>query len=617
MKELILFSVAFLAGVIFASSCRSDEYHLTGLHAADVPVHPLAHGPADPVAAFPELFPLQLAVYWSNDEGMLGLTHSLAEMGIPFFVTRDLAQALRHRLVVIYPTIAGATFNEQQIRQLTDAVSKGSSVLAFNVFAGGLKPLFGYRSYAPSRRRYRVDFDTVSDPAEKYFNRPEEKQVPLGASSYGDIFWTNGYAPDAATVTLAKFEDGTSAILRKQVGQGSAYLFGLSYQDVVLRSQLNRDYDAGRRYVNAFEPGADVWMLFLRGWYESHQPDAVRLATIPNGQNSVFLLSHDVDWENSFDPALKFAEMETRRHVKSSFLIQTKYVSDANSVSFFYGKDLEDLKQLYEQGFTIGSHSIIHSRAFNTFDLGTGTETLATYRPKGTSLTTAAGATVMGEVRVSRELLDGQLPGQQTVFFRAGHLRFPPSLPEALQRCGYLFDSSFAAGDVLTNFPYPMPLELGFKEDSGIFEFPVTIEDEEPLLEQRVDKTLEVIRANAENGAVTVILVHPNEAVKKLQAEEAMISQLPKDVTATDLIGFARFWRARDRLKWSVAPAQSSMGVRLTVSTDEPVEGLTFEFQRRIASVDADAKLLNDHRRIVLPAMKSGDKRAVNIRFAN
>jgi len=70
----------------------------------------------------------------------------------------------------------------------------------------------------------------------------------------------------------------------------------LSLQDVILRNQVDRDYDAQRQYVNVFEPGSDVWLLLLRAWYESAQPDAVRLGTIPSGNSSVFLLSHDVDW---------------------------------------------------------------------------------------------------------------------------------------------------------------------------------------------------------------------------------------------------------------------------------------------------------------------------------
>jgi hypothetical protein len=391
----------------------------------------------------------------------------------------------------------------------------------------------------------------------------------------------------------------------------------LSLQDVVLRNQIDHDYDAERHYANAFEPGSDVWMLILRAWYESSQPGAVRLGTIPGANKSVLLLSHDVDWENSFDPALEFAAMEEKHHVKSTFFIQTKYVSDANSVSFFFGKDLADLKKLQSQGFSVGSHSVIHSRGFNKFELGSGTETFPDYQPRGTGFDTATGANVFGEVRVSKQLLDGELPGQQTVFFRAGHLRVPPTLPEVLQRCGYLFDSSFTAPDVLTNFPYALPLGLSFEEDSGILEFPLTFEDEEaPRLDLRVTNMLDVIRANAENEAISVILIHSNEAHYKLKAEEDLLGQLPPGVIATDAVSFARFWRARERLKWTIAPGQIGSGIQLTVTTEEPVEGLTFEFRQRVKRVSSNATLKDNDHQIVLRPLKAGETVSVEITYS-
>ncbi len=211
-------------------------------------------------------------------------------------------------------------------------------MLGVNVFAGGLKPVFGFAGYQPSKRRYTVTFAAGADATERYLNRPEELQVRLGDSKSGDIFWTNGYAADATAKALANFEDGSAAVLAKSTGKGSAYLLGVSLQDVILRNEIDRDYEAQRRrmkmYADGFEPGADVWLLFLRAWYESREPGAVRVGTIPGGQSSVLLLTHDVDWENSFDPALQFAAMEKRTMLQSTFFIQTKYVSDYNSKSF-------------------------------------------------------------------------------------------------------------------------------------------------------------------------------------------------------------------------------------------------------------------------------------------
>jgi hypothetical protein len=616
-RSLALPFLTLLSLSVLAVYLRSDE-QTAHLHAANVPVSPLQHMSADPVTAYPEAFALQVAVFrTSTEESMLGLLHPLGEMGIPFFVTHDLDQALRHRLVIVYPTIDGRTFSAGEVEKLNKHVRMGGSLISFNVVAGALKPLFGYRDVTPSRRRHRVIFSATSDVVERYLNRPEEREIQLGDPKYDEIFWTNGYTSDGSSQVMAQFEDGNGAVLRKKTGEGTAYLFGLSLQDVILRNQVNRDYDAQRHYVNVFEPGSDVWSLLLRAWYESEQPDAVRLGAIPGGNSSVFLISHDVDWENSFDPALDFAAMEEKHHVKSTFFIQTKYVSDANSVSFFFGKNLADLKKLYAMGFSIGSHSVIHSRGFNKFELGTGAETLASYQPRGTGFDTATGATVFGEIRVSKELLDGELAGQQTVFFRAGHLRVPPSLPEALQRCAYLFDSSFTSADVLTNFPYPLPLGLGFEEDSGILEFPLTFEDEEsPRLDQRVAPALEVIHANAENEAISSILIHPNEAHYKLNAEQDILEHLPPGVVATDPLSFARFWRAREGLKWTIVPAQTGLTVRLKVTTNEAAEGLTFKFQHRIKSVDENATLGADGRELMLRPLKAGQNISVEILYA-
>jgi hypothetical protein len=570
----------------------------------------------EPTIEFPESFPMQVAVYWTNpSESVLEIVHSLRAMGLPFFVTQNLDQALRHRLVILYPEVDARTFTDQQIASLRRHVEDGGNLFAVNVVAGSARPLFGFREVAASRRRYRVNFTAGADPILRYLNRAEELEVPLGSPKAGDIFWTNGYTADANALVLGRFDDGSAALLSNRLGKGRAYLAGVSYHDVVLRSQVNRDFNAERHYVNSFEPGADVWMLLLRAWYESNQAESVRLDTMPSGQSSVLLLSHDVDWENSFDPALDFARMEKKYGAVSTFFIQTKYVSDANSKAFFFGKDLEDLRRLHADGFSVGSHSIIHSRGFNKFALGSGQETFPTYQPRGTGFESSTGATVFGEVRVSKQLLEGNLPGQTTTFFRAGHLRVPPSLPEALQRCGYEFDSSFTANDVLTNFPYALPLDLGFAEDSGLYEFPVTFEDEESPLAQRVGRTLDVIQANAENGAANVLLIHPNETGDKLAAEEELLRRLPKEIPAGDMLAFARFWRARDRLQWT-ATARAGAALALTVKSGEDVHGLTFDFSRQVDSVDAGATVLADHHRIVLPDLHANERAVFRVHYA-
>ena len=585
------------------------------LLAAVVPVHALAVSHVAPETAYPERFPMQVAVLRTvTDETMLPALHALLEMGIPFFVTRDLQQALRHRLVLIYPRVDAGTFTAAQLEQIRRHMAEGGSVYAQWVAEGPAEGLFGIRKAVASKGRHVVRFAAGAGPLLRYLNRPEELEIRLGSDQFPEIFWTQGYTADPTATVLAQFEDGTAALVRKRAGAGTVYLSGVSLLEGVLRGQTNRHYEAFRHYVNAFEPGGDVWLLILRAWYESQEPGAVRLATIPNGQRSAVLFTHDIDWENSFPPMLDYARLETQHGTRSLFFVQMKYVDDANGKGYLTPTNLDVLREIHAEGFPMGTHSIIHSRAFNHFDLGSGRESYVNYHPLGTGPNTATGATVFGEVRVSRELLDGNVPEQHTVFFRAGHLRVPKSLPEALQRCGYEFDSSFTAPDVLSNFPYALTLGLGFDDDSGLYEFPVTIEDQEqPALVERVNAAIEVFRANAENGAIIVVLIHPTDAKMKLDAERDMLDHLPPGVSAMDPLEFAQFWRARDRLEWSVEPGKKPRTLVLRASSREPVRGLTFEFAGEIASVSGAAELLGDHHRIVLKALEPGKPAQVEV----
>jgi hypothetical protein len=608
--------VAWVMILVYAYQGRRYQV-ITNLKTVQVPLLPVIKRPVNLPEQFPESFPLQVAVLLTrDDEGGLGLVHAFQEMGIPFFVTRSLAPALRHSRLFIYPEVDGNTFTSEQAQELAQYVQAGGTVFAQNVIWGVLKPLFGFRNVQSGRSRHWVTILTESHPLFKYLDRPEEKRVRLANETVSSLFTTNGYTSDGTSEVLASFEDGSAALLGKSIGRGTVFVSGVGFDDVILRSQCNRHFQAPRAYVNAFEPGGDVWMLILRAWYENYSAGAVRLATAPQGERSWVMLSHDIDWENSVSPALAFARMETRHHTSSTFFMQTKYISDMNGRAFFSGANLAVLSQLTALGFDVESHTVIHARGFNQFSLGTGFETYATYRPHVARSGQAQGATVMGEVRVSKELLDGAIAGHHTVFFRAGHLRFPPTLAEALVRCGYEFDSSFTAPDVMSNFPFVLTFDRDFEHESPVYEFPVTIEDEEnPPLPERLEKALEVIQANADNGAVSVVLIHTNDPGSKVPAEEFLLNHLPRDIGVSDMLSFARFWRARDLLKWRVLPTANPHEVILKTQSGELASGFTFEFAQAISSIEGDAELLPDHHRMVLPVLAPGKESAIHILY--
>jgi hypothetical protein len=540
-------------------------------------------------------------------------------MGIPFLVTRDLRTALRHKLLVLYPEVDGRTYDAAQAQAISDFVAHGGVIFAQNVFWGGFKTLFGFEDLVPLRTRHKIVFNApgleATDPTLRYLNRAAEKEVPLGSSAIPEVIWSNGYKPAAGTRSLAQFEDGSTAVLRHDVGRGHTYLIGVGLNDVVLRNQQNRDYEAQRIYVNGFEPGTDVWLLLLRAWYETYSDTGIRLGTIPEGKRSVLMLSHDVDWEYSFKPMLAFAEFEKSAGASSTFFVQTKYLDDVNSHAFFFGQSLDILRELAAGNSDIGSHSVIHSKLFNKVPLGTGEEQYANYQARATRDNAAQDATALGEVCVSKSLLDGEIPAHETIFFRAGHLRVPPYLPEALVRCGYEFDSSFTAGDVLTNFPYRLDFDLGMTEPTSIFEFPVTFEDEQlPTLLDRIPAMLDVIEANAENGAPSVLLIHSNNAQDKLEAERALLSRLPKDILVENMIAYARFWKARSQVSWVPRPVTG--GERIEIDSELPVAGLTLVSPRAIQNASGMPGIRWTDHEVILPDLAAKSQVFVRINYS-
>jgi hypothetical protein len=67
-------------------------------------------------------------------------------------------------------------------------------------------------------------------------------------------------------------------------------------------------------------------------------------------------------------------------------------------------------------------------------------------------------------------------------------------------------------------------------------------------------------------------------------------------------------------LQWRVISA-SSATADLQITSQEPVAGLTFEFQRRVASVSGGATVSADQRRIVLPALTPGQTISLHVTY--
>ncbi len=159
-------------------------------------------------------------------------------------------------------------------------------------------------------------------------------------------------------------------------------------------------------------------------------------------------------------------------------------------------------------------------------------------------------------------LLDRDIPGQNTISFRAGDLAYPPQLIGILEKSGYLYDSTFSANDVLSAFPF-----VAFKdrrigsEESNVIEIPVTLDDALSFLTpqtftQAVKTWKDVTTANMENGGITVLLIHPSDTRKqdyKLKAQEELMQFVRShNGWIGNLTEYGEFFRYRQEVKIKV-----------------------------------------------------------------
>jgi hypothetical protein len=219
---------------------------------------------------------------------------------------------------------------------------------------------------------------------------------------------------------------------------------------------------------------------------------------------------------------------------------------------------------------------VAHARAFVSFPMGSGTERYPDYQPFVQAREEAVGGTILGELRVSKFLLERLAAPTEVVSFRPGHLANPSGLPQALAATGYRFSSSVTAGVSLTHLPFRLNQDRGPAAETGMFEFPITVEDErDPPMGARLEQSLAVARKIARHGGLFVVLIHPNVLDHKLGFLRALVDRLKGEAWFGALEEFGRWWAARDRVELDVERRGDRLVARL--AAPEAVAGLTLE----------------------------------------
>ena len=602
---------------------------MLGLPTAAVPV-------ADPVST-PQVSATPPEDDYPKQIGVLALApsltdeqsvvHMLAPMGLPYAITTSPVLAVQHDMAIFFPEASAASFDSIATQLVGDYVQGGGVIVMKYSEVDWLKGLGGVASSVFQLPHHWVNLTDAGKARFPSLDQPFEQNIPLGGDS-GEYLntWAISTDPTAQGVrVLATFDDGTAAIVEHDAGSGHVLTFGVDWRDVVLRNELGHSIEAARGYIDLFEPATDTWKLMIRDIYDATVRFGVRLHTAPGGERSALLLSHDLDWGESYPNAIQFASDEQARGATATYFVHTKYVTDEQDVAFFGPERAGQLAQMMALGGRVGSHTVAHSPVLASFPLGDGTETYPSYAPFNVSPSETDGASLFGELRVSKSLIDAALGTQcishDTVSFRAGNLAYHMASPQTLERMGYRFDSTRAVGDVLSNFPYRAMTDWPDALDTSVFEFPVTIEDQlPPRIDQRVSDALAIIGANADNGAPTTLLIHPNVLDYKENAEREIIDGLPRGVRVMSVDEYAAFWRARDGVRiTNIGYDDDTKTLTVAIRAQEETEGLTLRVGPSVTSVMAPASATMvdggaDHL-VILPPIDAGQVLTITLAY--
>lgn len=517
---------------------------------------------------------------WVNDpdSSWLGLALGFKSIGLPFRLVSDIDQALEHNVILVYPSLTGGNTAPDALNRLRSHVETGGTLVGFSVIGGGMPSLFGFQQSEEHAVRRRLDF-TDSSLTAGLIDTAVERSIQLGDSAI-----TGSGLPGThyigAEEAVAQFEDGAAAVTQKTVSKGEgdeshghAFAFGLDIGHFVLRAFNGRFANMADTYVNAYQPQVDLLLRLLVRIYQQGEPNAVTLSPTPHGREFTALLTHDVDFTRSINNIPAYIALQKRFDVPATYFIQTKYVTDYNDRRFFDPSRAETLNLLLDSGMEIASHTVAHSNEFSRMPVGSGDEQYPVYQPFVRDFDLVENATMMGELRVSKFLLES-LSDTQIVSFRPGHLSLPEQLPQLLVANGYRFSSSMTANEAMSHLPYRLSFDRSYGSQVAAYEFPVTIEDEQGSLRARFDDIVAISNQIGQYQGLVTLMVHTDTLGEKLEFVERYLSRFHDTAWFDTVSGYGNWWVARESVITDVVEAEAG-NVRLRVTTAQAIDGLT------------------------------------------
>lgn len=530
----------------------------------------------------------RMAVLLTNENSnWLGLAHGLKTIGIPFVLTKDYKRALTHDVVFVYPAISGRLMTPEALSALRLHPENGGTLIGTNVLGGGLSDVFGFEDIIESKEHAYLTFDENHALTEN-FKAAQKTTIKIGNAETSEFNAGSNSYTGLTNNALASYENGAAAITYRNFdGGGRSFAYGFDLGQLLLKGYNWRDAGIAQNYVNEYQPTLDALLRLVLNTYKSSSPSAVTLGTVPEGKSLATIITHDVDFTKSIKNAIDYAEMEKEEGVKSTYFIQTKYMKDFNDDIFINEEGASYVEQLEDLGMEIASHSVSHSLQFHEFPMGDGTESYPDYRPFVMSKARTKGASLLGELRVSKFLLETFAKQSEVISFRPGFLRNPDQLPQALARSGYKYSSAATANKSLTHFPFQLNKGRAFETEIDVFEFPITVEDEKlPLMGDRLPEALAIADKIKEYGGTFVLLNHPDILGHKFEFEQKFIRHVKPYAWFGTLGEYGDWWSARNEVALDTKMMDEML--KVTLNTKEPIKGLTLNLPGDYEVSDSD-----------------------------
>jgi peptidoglycan/xylan/chitin deacetylase (PgdA/CDA1 family) len=513
-----------------------------------------------------------------RDSSWLGLVHGFRSIGIPFRIVSSVDEAVQHRVVLVYPALTGGNTAASDLQKLVAHVRSGGTLIGFSVIGGGMPEVFGFGSSQEVPLHKLVKFQP-SALTTGLIDEAVAATIKLGAANDAQAGMPATDYSDLKHPALALFEDGTAAIagnsFTSERGNGYAYAFGLDLGHFILRAEDGRFTRVADTYVNDYQPQVDTFLRLMAAIYRQGEPDAIVLSPAPFNREFTGLITHDIDFTRSMTNIPAYMEVEAANHIKATYFVQTKYVKDYSDDVFLTPANVPILKAIKNGNMEIASHTVAHSKVFSGMPAGNGLEQYPDYKPFVQNYDNVKDGSIMGELRVSKFLLETLTP-TNVVSFRPGHLSLPPSLPQMLVATGYRYSSSITANEALTHLPYRLMYDRNYGTEVNAWEFPVTIEDEDGKLGDRFDAAAALTEKIARYQGVVNILIHTDLLDHKLEFERRYLERFGQRGWFGTLENFGDWWTVRDSAITTIT-ADSANSRRVTVAVQGTIAGLTLQ----------------------------------------